>query len=79
MKYRIEYNIIGVENTGSGANEFEAETNEQAISNIEGICLWVQTRINRDIKNRYWDFRVRPSRLVRIEQPEISTEIEILS
>ncbi len=77
MRYRIEYSIIGTENTGNGSKEFEAETDEEASSQVEGICQEAKAKINKGIKNQFWHFGVCFCRLVRIEQPEISVEIKI--
>ena len=77
MKYRVEYIIVGAESAGLSEKEFEAETDEQASAMVVQICQERQNEINRGIGNRFWHYHLTPIKLVRIEQPEISHEIEI--
>lgn len=75
MDYRIEFDFIGAEGSGHGSREFEAQTDEEALSRINDLCLERQTEFNNGQSNPYWHVRVEPTRLVRIQQHEIGTEI----
>ncbi len=77
MKYRVEYAIIGTEDTGRGSQEFQADSDQQASSQADNICKEKEVEINKDIQNRFWHFQISFLRLVIIIQPEISKEVKV--
>lgn len=75
MNYRLEYSIMGTEGSALGKKEFNAVSDEEAATRIPTICEGLVQDLNNGITSPFWHFSVEPRRLVRIVQPEISTEI----
>lgn len=78
MKYRVEYEFSSAESGGFGKKEFEAGADEEAISLVSAICQEAERGLNESIENRFWHSHVHSTRLFKIHQPEVSTEIEVL-
>jgi len=76
MKYRLHYDITSkLDCTTHGKKELDAETDQELAEKIQDICKAVEERMNKGAGGLCSRFRVKPTRLVKIVQPEIVEEI----
>jgi hypothetical protein len=69
--YRLKYSVTGAERAGTEDREFEANSEQEAVSLVPKICKQEADRINKNIKNRFWRFSIKPLKLVRVIQREV--------
>ncbi len=74
--YRLEYNIIGAEDGGSGSKTFIASSDAEARTRSDELIQKAQDRCNQNITNRFWHYRYEKTAVYRIEKQEVSQKIE---
>ena len=82
MKYRLDYLQVNKDELKWDSKVFEANTDQQAILLILGICRDIESGINNALPETphiFTDFVVKPTKLIKIRQPGITEETVVWS
>lgn len=77
MKYRVDYNWTGPEDSGFGSNKFDSDSDSDAKREALNFIDKLRRRIIVYIPNPFWRPEVEMTGLFRIQQEEIVEQVVV--